>query len=79
VLAARGEAERAREEAQRAWGLAREHGYALFEPRAAALLVAQPGAEAELSPRRSCERAAADCRVLALSRTLSLATSQSER
>jgi hypothetical protein len=37
-LAARGAAERAREEAQRALELSREHGYSLFEPRAAVLV-----------------------------------------
>jgi tetratricopeptide (TPR) repeat protein len=38
ALAARGAAERARDEAQRTLELSREHGYALFEPRAAALV-----------------------------------------
>ncbi len=38
ALAARGEAERAREQAARALELSREHGYGLFEPRAAAIL-----------------------------------------
>jgi tetratricopeptide (TPR) repeat protein len=38
ALAARGETERAREQATRALELSRDHGYVLFEPRAAALV-----------------------------------------
>jgi tetratricopeptide (TPR) repeat protein len=40
ALAARGQAERAREHAERTLKLSREHGYGLFEPRAAAILEA---------------------------------------
>jgi tetratricopeptide (TPR) repeat protein len=46
ALAARGEAERAREQAARTLELARENGYALFEPRAAALVATQSPAGA---------------------------------
>jgi AAA ATPase domain len=45
-LAARGDADGAREHASRVLALSREHGYGAFEPRAAALLAAQPAAEA---------------------------------
>ncbi len=44
ALAARGEAERASEQAARTLELSREHGYALFEPRAAALVTTQSSA-----------------------------------
>ena len=44
ALAARGATERAREQAQRALELSREHGYGLFEPRAAALVEAASAA-----------------------------------
>jgi len=46
ALHARGEASPAREHATRALELSQEHGYGAFEPRAAALLAAQPAAEA---------------------------------
>jgi class 3 adenylate cyclase len=46
ALAARSESERAREQAQRALELSREHGYALFEPRAAALVETESAAGA---------------------------------
>ena len=45
ALAARGDAARAREHAARALELSREHGYGLFEARAAALLETQSAAE----------------------------------
>ena len=41
ALTARGEADRAREQAARALELSREHGYGAFDPRAAAILEAQ--------------------------------------
>jgi hypothetical protein len=46
ALAGRGDAARAREHAGRALELSREHGYGLFEPRAAALVEAEAGAGA---------------------------------
>jgi class 3 adenylate cyclase len=46
ALAQRGDPAGAREHAARALELSREHGYGLFEPRAAALLAAQSAAEA---------------------------------
>ena len=46
ALAARGETARAREHAARALELSREHGYGLFEPRAAALVGTGSAAEA---------------------------------
>ncbi len=46
ALAARGEKERAREHATRALELSREHGYGLFEPRAAALVEMESPADA---------------------------------
>jgi hypothetical protein len=46
ALAARGDPAGAREHATRALELSREHGYGAFEPRAVALLAAQPAAEA---------------------------------
>jgi tetratricopeptide (TPR) repeat protein len=46
ALAGRGETERARGEAERALELSREHGYGLFEPRAAALVETQSAAGA---------------------------------
>ena len=46
ALAQRGEAARAREHAARALELSREHGYGLFEPRAAALVETESPAEA---------------------------------
>ena len=46
ALAARGEKERAREHATRALELSREHGYGLFEPRAAALVETESPADA---------------------------------
>jgi hypothetical protein len=46
ALSQRGDAAGAREHATRALELSREHGYGLFEPRAAALLIAQSAAEA---------------------------------
>jgi class 3 adenylate cyclase/tetratricopeptide (TPR) repeat protein len=46
ALAGRGETERARGEAERALELSREHGYGLFEPRAAALVETQSTAGA---------------------------------
>ena len=45
ALAARGDAARAREHAARALELSREHGYGLFEERAAALIETQSAAE----------------------------------
>jgi hypothetical protein len=51
ALAARGEADRAREEAQRALELSREHGYALFEPRAATLVETESPAGARRASR----------------------------
>jgi tetratricopeptide (TPR) repeat protein len=47
ALAGRGEAARAREHAARALELSREHGYGLFEERAAALVGTQPAAETD--------------------------------
>ena len=47
ALAARGEAARAREHAARALELSREHGYGLFEERAAALVEKQSTAETD--------------------------------
>lgn len=46
ALTSRGETEQARGEGARALELSREHGYALFEPRAAALVETQSAAEA---------------------------------
>jgi tetratricopeptide (TPR) repeat protein len=46
ALAARGDPAGARKHAARALELSREHGYGAFVPRAAALLAAQPAAEA---------------------------------
>jgi class 3 adenylate cyclase len=46
ALAARGEVARAREHASRALDLSREHGYGLFEPRAAALVETESAAGA---------------------------------
>ena len=46
ALAARGQTKRAREHAARTLELAREHGYALFEPRAAAIVGTQTAAGA---------------------------------
>jgi hypothetical protein len=48
ALAARGDAVGAREHAARALELSREHGYGLFEPRAAALIETQSAAETDL-------------------------------
>ena len=47
ALAARGDAARAREHAARALELSREHGYGLFEERAAALIETQSAAETD--------------------------------
>ena len=47
ALAARGDAARAREHAARALELSREHGYGLFEERAAALVETQSAAETD--------------------------------
>jgi hypothetical protein len=47
ALAARGDAARAREHAARALRLSREHGYGLFEDRAAALVETQSAAETD--------------------------------
>ena len=47
ALAARGDAARAREHAARALQLSREHGYGLFEERAAALIETQSAAETD--------------------------------
>ena len=44
ALTARGDAARAREHAARALELSREHGYGLFEPRAAALVETESAA-----------------------------------
>jgi tetratricopeptide (TPR) repeat protein len=46
ALASRGETERASEQATRALELSREHGYLLFEPRAAALVVTPSAVDA---------------------------------
>jgi len=46
ALAARGDGKSAREHAARALELSREHGYGLFEPRAAAIVEAESTAEA---------------------------------
>jgi len=50
ALAGRGEAEQARERAARALELSREHGYGLFEARAAALVEAGSPAEPDAAP-----------------------------
>ncbi len=47
ALAGRGDAARAREHAARALEVSQEHGYGLFEERAAALVAAQPAAETD--------------------------------
>ena len=47
ALAARGDTSRAREHAARALELSREHGYGLFEQRAAALIQTQSAAETD--------------------------------